>query len=97
MKEANIANILVEPGDILSVDCDKAIPLRITNLGEARGQERTIHRQLTDEERRELIYCTLAYGKSPLWYRLLRVFILSCTKRLYPKHGTPDTNDSINS
>lgn len=79
----------VEDDNWILIDCNNALPLRITSLGKAKGDERWIYRPITEGERREIVYDTLAYGRTPLLYRLFRLLILSMTKRLYPKQGSP--------
>lgn len=73
----------------LEIDCDKALPVSLKEIGQRREDERFIYRRLTRKERRELIYCTLAFGQSPILYRLLRLLRLSMTRRLYPQQGAP--------
>ena len=71
----------------LNIDCNNAEVESIELWGED-GFVDYVRRPLTKEELNEMMYCTLAYGFSPIWYRLLRLLIVSWTKRLYPKQGT---------
>lgn len=48
-----------------------------------------IYRPLTQREKQVVIGDTVAYGHSPLWYRLWRALILSLTKKIYPLQGAP--------
>lgn len=88
---SNIVTTIVERDEFITIDCDKALPVVIDTPGEKKGDERIIYRPITDREKREIVYCTLAYGRSPILYRLFRLLILSMTKRLYPKQGAPNT------
>lgn len=74
---------------MLTIDCDNCVPISLKRYGDNGKEAGTVHRQLSDAERREVMGCTITYGQSPFWYRLIRVLMLSMTKRLYPKQGAP--------
>lgn len=89
LNKPTLIETAIEDYDLITIDCDNALPVEIWSLGKAKGDERRIYRPITEKERREIVYDTLAYGKTPLLYRLFRLLILSMTKRLYPKQGEP--------
>lgn len=89
MGKANILDTMVEGDDFIQIDCDKALPVMLYTLGSKEGDEKLLWRPVTLEEKREIVYSTLAYGRSPILYRLWRLLILSITKRLYPQQGSP--------
>ena len=88
-KKANTLDTMVEGDVFIRIDCDKALPVMLYTLGSKKGHEKLLWRPVTLEEKREIVYCSLAYGRSPILYRLWRLLILSITKRLYPQQGSP--------
>lgn len=85
-----IIETMVERDNFITIDCNKALPIKITLFGETRSDERPVWRPITSKEKREIVYCTLAYGQSPILYRFWRLLMLSVTKCLYPQHGAPN-------
>lgn len=81
----NLVSSYFESDELLRIECDKVVLYDIWNV----ETDRQIYRPLTREERKEFVYCILRYGRSSIWYRLLRLLIFSLTRRIYPAHGKP--------
>ena len=88
--QTTVIIVAVHADQYLEIDCDRAVPLSLTRLGEKKGDEGLLRRPITAREKREIVYCTLAYGRSSILYRLFRLLSLSITKRIYPEHGAPE-------
>lgn len=67
---------------MIEIDVDNVKPLRIHTDPE--DKDKTVNRPLTNDEKREVIWCSMRYGKSGILYRIFKSLRLWCTKNLYP-------------
>lgn len=72
----------------LQLDINNARLLRIEDCEDIDNPV-AVYRPISKEEFREFAASVIVYGKSPLWYRLLRLLSFSMTKSIYPIQGLP--------